>query len=113
MVVGLSVKLQLIFCTVQAAIIYIVSVTNSWRQGAEERSWFVDSWLVCRRATIEAALWLPSSKVFLPVTEPGQSNVPAASCLEKRAAQLLGGDDVPQKLLESLFRDGSPSLQKP
>ena len=45
------------------------------------------------------------------MTEPGQSNVPAASSLEKRAAQLLGGDDVPQKLLESVFRDGSPSCR--
>ena len=80
-------------------------------EAAEETSWFLDAWLLRRRATLGEAEWLAPADFFIAVSEPGQSSTMANLSLEKRAAQLLGGEDVPKKLLESLVIEGHPSAK--
>ena len=62
---------------------------------------FMDSYLAKRRSTMQEAGWLPPDQFFVQVSEPGQAQSPGMMSLEKRAQQLLGGEDVPLKLLQS------------
>ena len=80
-------------------------------EAAGEDSLFASSYLVRRRATMRDAQWLPPSDYALQTTpQPGAPTTAANLSLEKRAMNLLAGEDVPAVLFDSLLHtsDGAP-----
>lgn len=76
----------------------VYTVVDESKEGTNP---FMESFLAKRRSTLSEATWLPPDQFFVQVSEPGQAQTPGTMSLERRAQQLLGGEDVPLKLLES------------
>ena len=79
-------------------------------ESKESTNPFMESFLAKRRSTLTEATWLAPQEYYIPVLEPGQAQSPQNLSTEKRAQQLLGGEDVPRRLLEAvtLGCEGTP-----
>ena len=73
---------------------------------------FMESYMVQRGGTATDAEWIDPSSIYMPVSHPGGVTVINDLSVEKRVAQLLGGQDVPRCLINALLttKTGKPLL---
>ena len=92
---------------------YNMYVLSSDDDVVEKNPFVMSSYLVCRRGTMADADWVDPTAIYMPINSPGGSCSVSDMNIERRIAQLLGGQDVARSVLKALLttKTGKPLLK--